>query len=97
MALGDISQNTTDSLCTRYRLGRTFRFDGALLFSLRIATSQTCATSIIDDLYQSIIMYAHEQKAQGCEWAVSIGVVTKANKKALFVTLVDHIPRFETH
>ena len=31
------------------------------------------------------------------EWAVSIGVVTKANKKALFVMLVDHIPRFEIH
>ena len=29
--------------------------------------------------------------------ALSIGVVTKANKKALFVTLVDHIPWFETH
>ena len=43
--------------------------------------------------------YAHEQKAQSqcIEWALSIGVVTKANKKVLFMTLVDHIPRFETH
>ena len=26
-----------------------------------------------------------------------IGMVTKANKKALFVTLMDHVPRFEAH
>ena len=47
------------SLCTRSRLGRyrylTLWFDGALHSSLRIASSQTCATSIIDDLYQLII------------------------------------------
>ena len=28
-------------------------------------------------------------------WALSIGVATVANKKALFVTLVDCIPRFD--
>ena len=28
------------------------------------------------------------------EWALSIGVVTKANKKVLFMTLVDHIQGF---
>ena len=31
------------------------------------------------------------------EWALSIGVATMANKKALFVMLVDRIPQFETH
>ena len=30
-------------------------------------------------------------------WALSIGVATVANKKALFVTLVDCIPRFDAH
>ena len=30
-------------------------------------------------------------------WALSIGVATVANKKALFVTLVDRIPRFDAH
>ena len=31
------------------------------------------------------------------EWALSIGMVMKANKKALFVTFVDHVLRFEAH
>ena len=30
-------------------------------------------------------------------WALSIGVATVANKKALFVMLVDRIPRFDAH
>ena len=30
-------------------------------------------------------------------WALSIGVATVANKKALFVMLVDHIPWFDAH
>ena len=30
-------------------------------------------------------------------WALSIGVATVANKMALFVTLVDRIPRFDAH
>ena len=30
-------------------------------------------------------------------WALSIGVATVANKKALFVTLVDRIPQFDAH
>ena len=30
-------------------------------------------------------------------WALSIGVATVANKKALFVMLVDHIPQFDAH
>ena len=30
-------------------------------------------------------------------WALSIGVATMANKKGLFMTLVDCIPRFDAH
>ena len=30
-------------------------------------------------------------------WALSIGVATVANKKALFVTFVDRIPWFDAH
>ena len=30
-------------------------------------------------------------------WALPIGVDTVANKKALFVTLVDRIPRFDAY
>ena len=30
-------------------------------------------------------------------WALSIGVATVADKKALFVTLVDRIPRFDAY
>ena len=30
-------------------------------------------------------------------WALSIGVATVANKKALFVTLMDRIPLFDAH
>ena len=30
-------------------------------------------------------------------WALSIGVATVANKQALFVTLVDRIPRLDVH
>ena len=29
--------------------------------------------------------------------ALSIGVAMVANRKALFMTLVDHVPRFEAH
>ena len=32
------------------------------------------------------------QSSSYFEWALSIGTVTKANKKELFVTLVDHVP-----
>ena len=49
----------------------------------------------------TLISCAHEQKVQWpCIihwWALSIGVATVANKKALFVTLVDRIPRFDAH
>ena len=31
------------------------------------------------------------------EWELSIGVATMANKKVLFVMLVDHVPQFEMH
>jgi hypothetical protein len=55
----------------------------------------------VDDLYHSndlysctlgrAVSYAHEQKGHtmGC---LSIGVAMMANKKALFVTLVDRTP-----
>ena len=33
----------------------------------------------------------------GMHHALSIGMATVANKKALFVTLVDRIPRFDAH
>ena len=55
------------------------------------------AISIVDDLYQSNVMRMNRKHKACIEWALSIGVVTKANKKALFVTLVDHIPRLEAH
>ena len=54
----------------------------------RNASSKTCATSIIDDHYQLIIFVMRMSRKHK-------GVVTKANRKALFVTLVDYVPRFE--
>ena len=50
----------------------------------------------------SALSCAHEHEAHGLhalyiEWALSIGVATVANKKALFVTLKDHVPRFEAY
>ena len=49
----------------------------------------------------TLVSYAHEQKAQwACImhwWALPIGVATVANKKALFVRLVDRIPWFDAH
>ena len=48
-----------------------------------------------------LISCANEQKAQqSCIihwWALSIGVATMANKKALFVTLVDRTSRFDAY
>ena len=45
-----------------------------------------------------LVSCAHEQKAQCIHWwALSIGVATMANKKALFMTLVDCIPQFDAH
>ena len=38
---------------------------------------------------------AHEQKAQYA--ALLIGMATVANKKALFVTFVDRVPRFKAY
>ena len=45
------------------------------------------------------IVCAHEQKAHGImhEWALSIGLAMMANKKGLFVTLMDRISRFEAN
>ena len=43
---------------------------------------------------------AHEQKAYYAlciEYALSIGVAMVVNKKALFVTLVDRVARFDAH
>ena len=91
-APSDIRQKTTDSLCTRSRLGRygylTFWFDGALHSSLRIASSQIYASS----MHQFIISVMHMSRKQALhayciEWALSIGVVTKANKKASIMSL----------
>ena len=51
----------------------------------------------------TLVSCAHEQKANGhasfigARWALSIGVATVANKKALFLTLVDRISRFDAH
>ena len=56
-----------------------------------------------NDLYQLShrLSCAHEQKARwACImhwWALSIGVASVANKKALFVTLLDHNPQFDAH
>ena len=59
------------------------------------------STSIIDDHYQFIIFIMRMSKKHKAfihiEWALSIGMVTKANKKELFVMLMDHVPRFEAH
>ena len=38
--------------------------------------------------------YAHEQNAQ---WEQSMGMATMANKRMLFVTLVDRTKQLETH
>ena len=55
----------------------------------RLATA--CSASNIDDLYQT--RSTHEQKEQGLH---AVGkVATMANKKTLFVTLVDHAERTE--
>ena len=39
----------------------------------------------------------HNGHALCIEWALSIGVATLANKKALFVTPVDRVHRFDAH
>ena len=46
----------------------------------------------LDDLYQA--SYAHEQKEQ---WAQSMSMAMMANKKTLFVTLVDLAKPFKAH
>ena len=56
---GDISQQTTDSLCTRFRLGRHI-----FGFAFQFADTDICPISIIDDLALHHICYAYEQKAQ---------------------------------
>ena len=67
---------------------------------LQISVTIIDVTSVIyniDDLYQlghRLNSCAHEQKAQ---WALSIGVASVANKKVLFVMLVDRNPRFDAH
>ena len=57
----------------------------ALFRTLTIFTSHTL-----------VVRMSRKQYAYAL-WALSIGVATVANKKALFVTLVDRIPRFDAH
>jgi hypothetical protein len=58
-----------------------------------------CIVSATDGFYPGeihSIEHAQASLAQACA-VVSIGMATMGNKKALFVTLVDHVPRFEAH
>jgi hypothetical protein len=48
-----------------------------------------------------LIEHAQDRLVQACAVGSigmsDIGVATMSNKKALFVTLVDHVPRFEAY
>jgi hypothetical protein len=58
-----------------------------------------CIASATDGFYSGEIRsieHALHSRVQACA-VVSIGVATMDNKKALFVTLVDHVSRFEAY
>ena len=56
-------------------------------------------STIFTSSYTLPLSCAHEQKAAAMhyELALSIGMATMANKKALFLTLVDRVPWFERY
>ncbi len=63
-----------------------------------------CIASATDGFYPGEIRsieHAQDSLAQACTvvsiGVSDIGVAMMGNKKALFVMLVDHVPRFEAH
>ena len=74
--------------------------NGLWSHNLELSTAHTLRTPCIcyiannvDDHYQASCV--HEQKANSLQWAKSLGVIKMADKKMLFVTLMDCAERFK--
>ena len=61
---------------------------------LQISVSRT---STIFTSHTLVMRMSRKHSEHASLWALSIGVATVANKKALFITLVDRIPLDLTH